>query len=105
MPVSPEVFVSYWYGIALRELAQAQQPDATPEKHTALPVLRARIRLHEQFLAKPLVEQDLVNTLERLSRGEESNSDTVHLSAINQEARVLLEKWQDPDRDSLHPYT
>jgi hypothetical protein len=55
--------------------------------------------------AKPLVEQDLVKTLAQLSRGEESNSDTVHLSAINQEARVLLEKWQDPDRDSLHPYT
>jgi hypothetical protein len=46
-----------------------------------------------------------VKTLAQLSRGEESNSDTVHLGAINQEARALLNKWQDPDRDSLQPYT
>jgi hypothetical protein len=105
MPISPEVFVSYWYGIALRELAQAQQPDATPEQRTALPALRERIRLHERLLAKPLLERDLVKTLAKLSRGEESTSDTVHLSAINNEARALLNKWQDPDRDSLYPYT
>jgi hypothetical protein len=94
-----------WYGIALRELTQAQQPDATPEQRAALPILRERIRLHERLSAKPFVEQDLVKTLAQLSRGEELNSDTVHLGAINQEARRLLEKWQDPDRDSLHPYT
>jgi hypothetical protein len=105
MPISPELFVSYWYGIALRELTQAQQPDATPEQRAALPILRERIRLHERLSAKPFVEQDLVKTLAQLSRGEELNSDTVHLGAINQEARRLLEKWQDPDRDSLHPYT
>jgi hypothetical protein len=54
MPVSPELFVSYWYGIAVRELAQSQHPDATPEQRAALPILRERIRLHERFAAKPL---------------------------------------------------
>jgi hypothetical protein len=50
-------------------------------------------------------EQNLVAVLEQIIRGEGATCDTVNLGAINNEARELLAKWQDPDRDALHPYS
>jgi hypothetical protein len=106
MSVSPQLFSSYWYGQALRELAQAQGLDATSAQCAALPVIRERIRLHERLLARHLAsEQNLVAVLEQIIRGEGATCDTVNLGAINNEARELLVKWQDPDRDALHPYS
>ena len=106
MSVSPQLFNSYWYGQALREFAQAQGPDATRSQRAALPVIRERVRVHERLLARHLAsEQNLVAVLEQIIRGEGAACDTVNLGAPNNEARELLAKSQDPDRDALHPYS
>lgn len=59
--------------------------------------------LHCQLYRGVLLERTAM--LERIIQGKEITGDTVKYGAINHEAKELLAKWQDPDRDTLQPYT
>lgn len=104
--LTPDIFVSYWHRQALKEREQAERPDASPQVRSQYPSVLARLRLFEWLEEVPLLtEEGFVEALEGATDGQSS----VHLEdasvyGIAREARALLRKWRDPDRDALQPY-
>jgi len=94
----------WWPGQSLRCGKPAHTSWAGPDARR-VPTATGEYADVQIFTVRPVSEQDLVAMLERIIRGQGVTGDTVNLGAINNEARELLAKWQDPDRDALHPYT
>ena len=105
--VTPSAFVEYWSRQALKEQEQARRPDASPQVRSQYPAVLARLRLLEWLQEIPLLtEEAFVEALERATDSQSSvHLDDASVSRIAREARELLRKWRDPDRDALQPYT
>jgi hypothetical protein len=101
-PVSPQVFVGYWRGHALKELARAEQAGA--QAGPSLPFMRERVRMFE-WLSDIRTEQELVSALQRIMRGEGPTLGIENYGAMREAARELLAEWRHPDRDARQTYT
>jgi hypothetical protein len=105
-PVTPNHFVQHWRFRLAHELASAEAANASDEQRAQLPLLRERMRMYDVFVDdEDLTEQDLVATLERVMAGGGPAAAQPRPRLVEQEARELLAKWQDPDRDAKEPYT
>lgn len=105
--LAPHVFICYWYGRTLAELAAAQRTQSSPADQRQLGTLRERARLYEALLVTPtaatvLNETELVQALRRAANGSLPTLRARIAGVIAQEARDLLRKWHDPQRDALY---